>query len=70
MKVVLLYIYVLLSDEFLLHKQLKKSYIYKTTYFTDKEKSPGVLSLSLIKNAPSMGCFNNSSSALLRVIRP
>ena len=40
------------------------------TYFTDREKSPGVLSLSRIKNAPSMGCFISNSSALLRVIRP
>lgn len=27
-----------------------------SSYFTDSEKSPGVLSLSLIKKAPSCGC--------------
>ena len=40
------------------------------TYLTDSEKSPGVLSLSLMRNAPSWGCWLSISSAFARVIRP
>ncbi len=40
------------------------------TYLTDKEKSPGVLSLSLMRKAPSWGCLDRVSSAFALVIRP
>ena len=40
------------------------------THLTEREKSPGVLSLSLMRNAPSWGCLLRISSALARVIRP
>ncbi len=30
-----------------------KNYLYMITYLTDKEKSPGELSLLLTRNAPS-----------------
>ena len=40
------------------------------SHLTESEKSPGVLSLSLIKKAPSFCCRTRISSALARVIRP
>lgn len=40
------------------------------TYFTEREKSPGALSLSLMRKAPSFLCLFSISSALARGIFP
>lgn len=40
------------------------------TYFTEREKSPGALSLSLMRKAPSCLCLFSISSALARGIFP
>lgn len=40
------------------------------TYLTEREKSPGALSLSLIRKAPSFLCLLSISSALARGIFP
>lgn len=46
-----------------------KLFLYDT-HFTEREKSPGALSLSLIRKAPSCLCLLSISSALARGIFP
>ncbi len=45
-------------------------HIGAATYFTEREKSPGALSLSLMRKAPSCLCLFSISSALALGILP
>lgn len=54
------------SSTYLISTQL----LLAMTYLTEREKSPGALSLSLIRKAPSCLCLPNISSAFARGIFP